>query len=103
YSGVRDEGDFQQQIAIKLVKRGMDTNAILRRFRAERRILAKLDHPNICKLLDGGVTDDGLPYFVMEFLQGTPIHVYCRENALSVADRLRLFMQVCGAVEYSHR
>lgn len=103
YRGVRDDGDFQQQIAIKLVKRGMDTNAILRRFRSERRILAKLDHPNICKLLDGGVTDDGLPYFVMEFLQGTPIHEYCEQRNLSIPARLLLFLQVCSAVEYSHR
>jgi tRNA A-37 threonylcarbamoyl transferase component Bud32 len=102
YRAVRDD-DFQQQIAIKLVKRGMDTNAILRRFRAERRILARLDHPNICKLLDGGVTDDGLPYFVMEYLQGTPIQTYCRERKLSINERLNLFIQVCAAVEYSHR
>lgn len=103
YRAVRDDGDFHQQIAIKLVKRGMDTNAILRRFRSERRILARLDHPNICKLLDGGVTDDGLPYFVMEYLHGTPIHDHCRERGLSVRERLNLFIQVCGAVEYSHR
>jgi non-specific serine/threonine protein kinase/serine/threonine-protein kinase len=103
YRGVREDGDFHQQIAIKLVKRGMDTNAILRRFRAERRILAKLDHPNICKLLDGGVTHDDLPYFVMEYLQGTPIHIYCQQRRLTVPERLNLFMQVCGAVEYSHR
>lgn len=103
YRAVRDDGDFHQQIAIKLVKRGMDTNAILRRFRAERRILAKLDHPNICKLLDGGVTDDGLPYFVMEYLQGTPIQEYCQKRGLPVTERLNLFVQVCSAVEYSHR
>ena len=104
YRAVRDDGDdFQQQIAIKLVKRGMDTNAILRRFRAERRILARLDHPNICKLLDGGVTGDGLPYFVMEYLQGTPIQIYCSDRKLSVHERLALFAQVCAAVEYSHR
>lgn len=103
YRGIRDDGDFQQQIAIKLVKRGMDTNAILRRFRVERRILAKLDHPNICKLLDGGVTDDGLPYFVMEYLKGTPIHIYCQHHHLPLKERLNLFLQVCGAVEYSHR
>jgi non-specific serine/threonine protein kinase/serine/threonine-protein kinase len=103
YRGVRDDGDFQQQIAIKLVKRGMDTNSILRRFRSERRILARLDHPNICKLIDGGVTDDGLPYFVMEYLQGVPIQDYCQQHTLSIRQRLQLFMQVCAAVEYSHR
>ena len=104
YRAVRDDGDdFQQQIAIKLVKRGMDTNAILRRFRAERRILARLDHPNICKLLDGGVTHDGLPYFVMEYLQGTPIQIYCSDRKLSVHERLAFVCEVCAAVEYSHR
>ena len=103
YRGVREDGDFQQQIAIKLVKRGMDTNAILRRFRSERRILAQLDHPNICKLLDGGVTDDGLPYFVMEYLQGTPIQYLLPAARTHRSERLNLFVQVCGAVEYSHR
>jgi serine/threonine protein kinase len=104
YRGIRDQGDdFHQQIAIKLVKRGMDTNAILRRFRAERRILAKLDHPNICKLIDGGVTADGLPYFVMEYLKGTPIQDYCKDRKLSTRERLSLFLQLCSAVEYSHR
>ena len=104
YRGIRDQGDdFHQQIAIKLVKRGMDTNAILRRFRAERRILAKLDHPNICKLIDGGVTVDGLPYFVMEYLKGIPIQDYCKDRKLTTRERLSLFLQLCSAVEYSHR
>jgi eukaryotic-like serine/threonine-protein kinase len=71
----------------------MDTNAILRRFRSERRILARLDHPNICKLLDGGGTDVGLPYFVMKYLNGTPIHEYSQQRRLSIRERLKLFIR----------
>jgi eukaryotic-like serine/threonine-protein kinase len=103
YRAVRDEGDFPLQVAIKVVKRGMDTRAILRRFREERRILARLNHPNIAKLLDGGVTPDGRPYFVMEFLEGTPIHIHCRTNDVPLHRKLELFLCVCEAVEYSHR
>jgi eukaryotic-like serine/threonine-protein kinase len=103
YRAIRDEGDFPLQVAIKVVKRGMDTNAILRRFRDERRILARLNHPNIAKLLDGGITPDGRPYFVMEFLEGTPIHIYCRTNNVSLYGKLELFISACDAVEYSHR
>ncbi|HYP14227.1 MAG TPA: serine/threonine-protein kinase [Bryobacteraceae bacterium] len=103
YRAMRDEGDFPLQVAVKVVKRGMDSKAILRRFREERRILARLDHPNIAKLLDGGITPDGRPYFVMEFLEGTPIHVYCQKHDLSVRERIDLFLGACSAVEYSHR
>ena len=103
YRAVRDDGDFEQHIALKLLKRGMDSAAILRRFRDERRILARLDHPNIARFLDGGIADDGRPYFVMEYLEGTPIHVFCRTHELSVRERLELFLPVCAAVEYSHR
>jgi non-specific serine/threonine protein kinase/serine/threonine-protein kinase len=103
YRAIRDDGDFPLQVAIKVVKRGMDTHAILRRFREERRILARLNHPNIAKLLDGGITPDGRPYFVMEFLEGTPIHTYCRTNDVSLYGKLELFIAACDAVEYSHR
>jgi eukaryotic-like serine/threonine-protein kinase len=103
YLAMRDEGDFPLQVAIKVVKRGMDTQAIVRRFREERRILARLNHPNIAKLLDGGITPDGRPYFVMEFLEGTPIHTYCRTNGVSLYGKLELFIAACDAVEYSHR
>ena len=91
------------RVAIKLVKRGMDTDFILRRFRKERQILAALDHPHIARLLDGGTTDDGLPYFVMEFIEGQPLYRYCDAHNLSIAERLRLFARVCDAVHYAHQ
>jgi serine/threonine protein kinase len=72
----RDDGHFEQRVAVKLIKRGMDTELVLRRFRAERQILASLQHPNIARLLDGGTTGDGLPYFVMEYIDGQPIDEY---------------------------
>lgn len=103
YRAVRDDEDLEHQIALKLLKRGMDSAAILRRFRDERRILARLDHPNIARFLDAGMADDGRPYFVMEYLEGRPIHAYCRQNELTVRERLELFLPVCAAVEFSHR
>jgi serine/threonine protein kinase len=99
----RDDGEFHHQVALKLVKRGMDTDLILRRFRYERQILAELDHPNIARLLDGGTTDDGRPYFVMEYIDGDPIDVYCRKTNLSLIRRLQLFQTVCSAVQYAHQ
>ena len=102
YRAVR-AGDYEQQVAIKLIKRGLDTDFVLRRFRDERQILAKLQHPGIARMLDGGSTPDGLPYFVMECIEGQPLDRYCDENKLSLADRLRLFRLVCSAVEYAHR
>ncbi|HVF87724.1 MAG TPA: serine/threonine-protein kinase, partial [Pyrinomonadaceae bacterium] len=103
YLAARDDEMFQKRVAIKLVKRGMDTDFILRRFRHERQILANLDHPNIARLLDGGTTDDNLPYFVMEYVEGQPIHHYCDAAKLSIAERLRLFRRVCAPVAYAHR
>lgn len=102
YLAVRADNQFNQRAAIKLVKRGMDTDFILRRFRNERQILAALNHPNIARLLDGGTTDDGLPYFVMEYIEGLPIHRYCDTHRLAIAERLKLFQQVCSAVAYAH-
>ncbi len=102
YLAERDDGAFMQQVAIKLVKRGMDTDQVLARFRAERQILASLDHPNIARLLDGGTTDDGLPYFAMELIEGHPIDTYAEAAGLDVEDRLRLFLQVGDAVAYAH-
>ncbi|MEP6810082.1 MAG: protein kinase [Chthoniobacterales bacterium] len=99
----RVDGRFEQEVAIKLLKRGTDTEEVLRRFRAERQILARLVHPGIARLLDGGETDDGLPYFVMEYVQGLPITQFAREHQLSVAERLRLFRLACAAVTYAHR
>jgi len=102
YLAVRADQEFRQRAAIKLLKRGMDTDFIIRRFRNERQILAALNHPNIARLLDGGTTTDGLPYFVMEYIEGMPIHRYCDTHRLTVAERLRLFRQVCAAVAYAH-
>ena len=102
YLAVRADNQFRQRAAIKLVKRGMDTDFVIRRFRNERQILAALNHPNIARLLDGGATDDGLPYFVMEYIEGIPIHRYCDTRRLTIAERLNLFRQVCAAVHYAH-
>jgi eukaryotic-like serine/threonine-protein kinase len=99
----RADGQFQQEAALKVVKRGMDTDEVLRRFLAERQILARLHHPHIARLLDGGVTDDGRPYFAMEYVEGTPIADYCAARALSPDARLGLWGDVCEAVQYAHR
>ena len=103
YLGIRADDQFRKHAAIKVVKRGMDTDAVLDRFRRERQILANLDHPYIAKLLDGGATADGLPYFVMEYVQGKPIDEYCAAAGLGIAQRCELFRKVCEAVSYAHR
>ena len=103
YLGVRDDDQYQKQVAIKLLKRGMDTDFMLSRFRQERQILANLEHPFIARLIDGGATEDGLPYFVMEFVEGVPITQYCTDKNLSIPERLRLFRLVCEAVQYAHQ
>jgi serine/threonine-protein kinase len=102
YLAVRQD-DYTQQVALKLIKRGMDSDEILRRFAAERQILADLDHPNVARLLDGGTTDDGRPFLVMEYVEGEPLDRYCDDRALSVRRRLELFLDVCSAVELAHR
>ena len=91
-----------EELAIKLIKRGMDTDSVLRRFYNERRILEGLNHLNIAKILDAGATPDGLPYFVMEYIAGKPISQYCDLNKLSIDARLRLFEKVCAAVQCAH-
>ena len=103
YLAERADGHFQKRVALKVVKRGMDTDEIVGRFRYERQILARLEHPNVARLLDGGVTEDGLPFFVMECVEGEPIDVYCDHHRLSVRERVALFMDVCEAVAYAHR
>src|ERR1041384_850127 len=103
YLGVRADDQYQKRVAIKLVKRGIDSAEILRRFRSERQILASLDHPNIAKLLDGGTTDEGMPYFVMDYIEGLPIDDYCDTNRLNTVERLILFRTVCSAVHYAHQ
>lgn len=100
---VRADDQFQKRVAIKLIKRGMDSDFILRRFRHERQILASLDHPNIARLLDGGTTEEGPPYFVMEYVEGQPITLWCDRHRLTLAERLTLFHTVCSAVHYAHQ
>ncbi len=103
YKAARADDQYQTEVAIKLIKRGMDTDAVLRQFRNERQILANLQHPNIARLLDGGSTDNDLPYFVMEYIDGQPINTYCDEHKLSTIERLKLFRTVCSALSYAHR
>lgn len=103
YLAQRSDGVFDKQVAVKVVKRGMVTEEVLARFRDERQILADLEHPNIAGILDGGVSDDGLPFLVMELVEGEPIDDYCDRRSLTVQDRLRLFITVCEAVHYAHR
>ena len=102
YLAERADGQFRKQVAIKLVKRGMDSDAVLQRFRGERQILASLDHPHIASLLDAGTTDDGASYFIMEYVEGQPIDIYCTTHRLSTRDRLHLFGLVCAAVQHAH-
>ncbi len=102
YLAQRDDATFEQVVALKVIRRGMDSDDILRRFRAERQILARLHHPNIAQLYDGGMTEDGLPYFAMEYLEGLPITTHCDKRQLNLSDRLTLFSQVCAAVQHAH-
>jgi len=103
YLAERADGELQQRVALKIIRRGMDSDEILGRFRAERQILARLDHPNIARFLDGGLTDDGVPWFTMEHVDGVPVDRYCDEHGLSVDERLALFDAVCRAVAYAQR
>ena len=99
----RSDGQFEHRVALKLIKRGMDSEEILARFLRERQILARLEHPNIARLLDGGVNDDGRPYFVMEYVEGSAITRFCEERTLALEPRLRLFILACRAIGYAHR
>lgn len=94
---------FGKSYAVKLIKRGMDTDSVLNRFRRERQLLAQLEHPGIARLLDGGTTADGLPYFVMEYVEGRPLNVFCDTNRLGVRARLELFQKICSAVTFAHQ
>ena len=93
----------RRKVALKLIKAGMDSRSVLARFEAERQALALMDHPNIAKVLDGGLTDSGRPYFVMEYVKGVPITEYCDATRLSVEERLSLFVQVCSALQHAHQ
>jgi len=102
YAGQREAGDFEQQVAVKLIKRGMDSENIIRSFEDERRILASLDHPGISRLIDGGMLPDGRPWFAMERIQGQPITEWCRQRELDLNGRIELTEQVCQAVQFAH-
>ena len=99
----RDDEQYRRQVAIKLINPGLGGESIRKRFRNEMQILADLNHPNIARLFDGGETADGVPYLVMEYVEGTPINRYCDEQRLSTEQRLRLFCAVCDAVQYAHQ
>lgn len=103
YLAERADEQFEKRVAIKLLPRGLETPEMERRFRIERQILADLEHPSIARLLDGGVTDEGYPYLVMELVDGRPIDLHCREEALGLKERLRLFRRVCSAVQFAHQ
>jgi serine/threonine protein kinase len=103
YLAERADDQFHRQVAVKLIKRGMDTDAVLRRFHDERQILADLEHPNIARLIDGGTTDDGRPYFLMEYVDGQPIDRDCDERRLTIEQRLGIFLEVCAAVSHAHQ
>ena len=98
----RADGQFEQRAAVKLVKRGMDSDAVQARFLRERQILARLEHPHIARLLDGGIADDGRPYFAMEYIDGEPILRYCAQCDLGIDARIKLFCDVCAAVQFAH-
>jgi serine/threonine protein kinase len=102
YLAARSDESFKRTVAIKVVRPHLDGTAVIRRFRHEREILAALDHPHIARLLDGGSTEEGLPYFVMEYVDGQPIDTWCNERSLTITERLSLFKGVCAAVEYAH-
>lgn len=103
YLAVRDDGVFKKEVALKCIKKGMDSEEILKRFSYERQVLAKLQHPNIATLFDGGLNDDGHPFFVMEYVDGVPVVRYCDEHKLTVQERLNLFLSICDAVQYAHQ
>jgi len=99
----RADGEFEQQVAIKLLRPGLDSDIDRGRFRAERQILAALNHPNIARLLDGGITTDGIPYLVLEHIEGQPIDKYCNERGLTIPQRIELFLSVIEATQHAHR
>ena len=103
YLAERQGEGFSQKVALKVIKRGMDTHTVLRRFLTERRILADLEHPNIARMLDGGSTEDGSPYFVMEYVKGERLRAYCDDHGLDIRSRLLIFAKVCSAVNYAHQ
>jgi len=103
YLGRRDDEQFEKEVAVKLIDTALHSPRVMRRFQHERQILAGLEHPNIARLLDAGLTSEGIPFIVMEFVAGEPVHEYCRKQDLPVRERLRLFLKICDAVQFAHR
>jgi eukaryotic-like serine/threonine-protein kinase len=103
YRAVREDDEYLKPVALKIIRAGQDSGFVISRFRNERQILSTLDHPNIARWMDGGTTEEGLPYLVMELIEGQPITDYCDQHRLSITERLRLFSQVCGAVQNAHQ
>jgi serine/threonine-protein kinase len=103
YLAERADDQYRKRVAIKLIKGTVADQVLLARFHMERQILANLDHPNVARLLDGGATPDGNPFIVMEYVEGLPIDAYCEQRQLSLTDRLKLFLDVCSAVQYAHQ
>ena len=103
YLAERVDGKFSQRVALKLLKRELNTASLRQRFEQERQILASLEHPNIARLLDAGTTDDGVPYFAMEYVEGLPLDKFCVERELDLTARLKLFNKVCDAVAFAHQ
>jgi non-specific serine/threonine protein kinase/serine/threonine-protein kinase len=103
YRAIRADDQYRKQVAIKLLRAGQNSDFVIRRFKNERQILAGLDHPNIARLLDGGTTEEGVPYFVMELIEGQPITEYCDSRNLPIVERLKRFTSVCSAVQYAHQ
>ena len=103
YLAQRNDQQYEQKVALKLVRAGYRNSQIMTRFRMERQVLARLSHPNITQLLDGGIDDAGRPYLVMQYVEGLPITEYCDKHTLSIDDRLTLFTTVCNAVQHAHR
>ncbi len=102
YLAERIDGEFDQKVAIKFLRGGFFSSYLRKRFINEKRILARLNHPNITRLLDGGITDDGTPYLTMEYVDGLPVDEYCKKKKLDVTARLKLFLQICKAVQFAH-
>ncbi len=102
YLAERIDGEFDQSVAVKFVRGGLFSDYMRKRFAIEKRILSKLDHPNIARLLDGGITDDGIPFLIMEYVEGLPLDEYCNENNIDTRGRIDLFLQICRAVQSAH-
>jgi serine/threonine protein kinase len=102
YEAARADQAYEGRVAIKTVGRALPSESLMRRFRQERQILAGLHHPNIAALHDGGMTDDGVAYLVMEYVEGTPIDVYCAAHHLTIRERLALALQICAALQHAH-